>query len=130
MDLPLDVFRQHGVHLAYLFGSRAHGRDQPESDLDVAVLFPRATTPLERLDRAGRLQAELKAATALSVDLVVLNDAGPALSFEAAVRGQPLLGTPEERFRFEQVVRSRYEDLIHSQRFFTEARRRRLGLTP
>lgn len=42
-EASIDAVRaelaQAGVSLAYLFGSVAQGRERPDSDLDVAVLF-------------------------------------------------------------------------------------------
>ena len=44
-----DYFRSKGAEVAFLFGSRADGRHQPESDYDIAVLWPEPFDPLEAI---------------------------------------------------------------------------------
>lgn len=115
--------------MAFLFGSRAHGSAHPGSDTDLAFWFEDGSA-LERLDRLAALEPELRRLAGGPVDLVSLQDAGPALAYEAVIRGRVLYRVSlEELFRLEQQVRSRYEDLVASQRFFTAARRARMGLT-
>lgn len=124
-----QVLDEAGVRLAYLFGSRAQGQARTNSDYDVAVLLPDGLSNLERFDRAVTLETSLRKLIGEPLDLIVLNDAGPVLAFEAVIRGRLLLAYPvEEVFRYEQFVRQRYEDFSYSQRFFTAARRERLGL--
>ncbi len=127
MGIPSELLRENGVRLLYLFGSRARGQARPDSDYDLALLFA-PMSALERLDLLSVLEPELRRLAGGEVDLVILNDAGALLAREATLRGQLLSGDPEEAFRFEQRVRARYEDLEASQKFFTEARRQRLGL--
>jgi len=124
-----QVLQDAGVRLAYLFGSRARGAAGPHSDYDVAILLPEELSNLERFDRAAELETRLRALVGQPLDLVVLNDASPVLAFEAVIRGRPLLEYPvDQLFHYEQRVRQRYEDFSYSQRFFTAARRQRLGL--
>ncbi len=112
----------------YLFGSRARGEAGPSSDHDLALLFE-PMSPLDRLDRITVLEPELRRAAGGPLDLVSLNDAGALLAWEAVIRGKLIFCEDlQEVFRFEKRVRCRYEDLLSSQRFFTEARRQRLGL--
>jgi predicted nucleotidyltransferase len=64
---------------AYLFGSRATGRERPDSDVDVAVfLDPGRTAEHGRLqlDLIGRLES---ASSGQRADMVVLNRAPPLL---------------------------------------------------
>ncbi|MBI3923967.1 MAG: nucleotidyltransferase domain-containing protein, partial [Armatimonadetes bacterium] len=120
---------EHGVRAAYLFGSRARGEQSPHSDHDLAVLFG-SLTPMERMDRIVRLKTRLEKLLETDVDLVSLDDAPPLLAWEAVIQGKVLFcGDFDELFAFEKRVRARYEDLAASQRFFTQARRERLGLT-
>ena len=75
-----------GLVLAVLFGSAAHDKTRPESDLDVGVLFA------EDPDSTARLAVELERATGRTVDLVRLDQAPPLLRFEIARTGQVIVG--------------------------------------
>ncbi len=77
------------VLFALLFGSRAGGRPQTDSDWDVAVYLAEELTPRERFDTRLRLASDL-AEVASPLELVVLNDA-PALLGHRALMGQRLL---------------------------------------
>jgi predicted nucleotidyltransferase len=93
------------VVAVYAFGSAARG--QPDAgDLDVAVLLDRRLDwEAERELRAAVLAAEPRA------DLVVLNDAPPALRWEVLTGGQCLLGRdPRAQAEFEIVSLSRFLD--------------------
>ena len=73
------------VSMVFLFGSASRGKSIPESDVDVGIWFmdgyPR--------DEVERLWAEIEHACGRNVDLVVLNDARPAIAW-AAMRGHRL----------------------------------------
>jgi predicted nucleotidyltransferase len=67
------------VAYALLFGSSARGTGRPDSDADVAIeLIPGAARDARRL---GGLAARLTAAIGRSVDLVLLDEAPPALAY-------------------------------------------------
>lgn len=72
---------------AWLYGSHAHGRARPESDLDIAVLCDAPLDPVALFDVAGRLAAALGA----PVDLVDLTRAGVLLRVEATQAGRALV---------------------------------------
>lgn len=127
---PDMEWAESGVLYAYLFGSRAQRRSREDSDYDVAVWYSPELTALQRFDLSCRLQEKLEKALRKPVDLVILNDARPTLQEEAVLKGVPLYPLePESTFRFESKIRQRSEDYRYSQRFFTEARRRRLGIS-
>ena len=65
---------------AYLFGSLAREDANPESDVDIAVLVERASSPVPPFGYAAELAADVTAAlSGAAVDVVVLNDAPPLL---------------------------------------------------
>jgi predicted nucleotidyltransferase len=129
-ELP-EIFRKAGVRFAYLFGSRARDQQRADSDTDVAVWLADSLDVMERFELSCSLQTQLQTYFATPVDLVVLNDARPTLQNEAVLRGRVLYprDAPEEVIRFEAKIRFRFEDYAYSQRFFTQARRQRLGLS-
>ena len=86
MDLPEGLslpdlraaLRRAGAVFAFVHGSRVGGRHAPDSDLDVAALFPEPV-------------ASWEVALPAQVDLLVLNDAGLELAGRVAQHGLLLL---------------------------------------
>ncbi len=65
------------IAYALVFGSQARGTARPDSDLDVAVGVARPLTAHELGDVVSRLES----ATGQHVDLVLLDEAPPALAY-------------------------------------------------
>lgn len=106
------IFRGHGVQLAYLFGSQAQGRAGPLSDFDFGVLFRETLSPSERFHQRLSLITELIGALhAQHIDVVVLNEAPPAIRFKIIEHGQ-IIYNEDERARvcFEAQTMSEYFD--------------------
>ena len=97
------------VAVAYLFGSAARGEGGPGSDLDVAVLL--ASPPPRTLRYRARLMEELTRACGVPVDVVLLDEAPPALAGRVVQEGQLMLSRDESaRVRFETDALRRYFD--------------------
>jgi len=86
------------IDCAYLFGSAARGERGPLSDLDVALLFADSTPGPRRLDLAAAVAEEAERLTKTAVDIVILNDAPPALRHRV-IRDGVLLFAHDERRR-------------------------------
>ncbi len=92
-DLMEELQRalENETRLAYalVFGSRARGSALPKSDLDVAVGLAAGV----RLDphEVGDLISTLEQATGQTIDLVLLDEAPPALAYRAFRDGRVLL---------------------------------------
>ena len=71
-----------GVEVAILFGSAAHGRLRPDSDVDIGILCPVG----REMDLDGELAlgADLECVLGREVDLVRLDTASTLLRFEAS----------------------------------------------
>lgn len=81
--------RDARIAYALLFGSRARGTAHGTSDLDVAIgVAPGASFDTHEL---GTLVADLEQAAERPVDLVLLDDAPPALAYRVFRDGQVLL---------------------------------------
>jgi len=97
---------------AWLFGSLARGEGHADSDADVAVLFgepPPATLCGGGLALEGRLESSM----AMSIDLIVLDDAPVDLIHRVLRDGQLLYDDdPSLRVRFEIRSRNAYFDLL------------------
>ncbi len=88
---PLRSVLQCDARVAYalVFGSVARGTASAGSDLDVAVgLYPGVR--LSALE-VGGLISRLEAASGASVDLVLLDEAPPALAYRVFRDGQTLI---------------------------------------
>ncbi len=77
------------VVAAYVFGSVASGRARPDSDIDIGVLVDPKAVPRDRLKYRLRLIRDLGGALErFDVDVVLLNDAPPALAQNIIARGK------------------------------------------
>jgi predicted nucleotidyltransferase len=108
--------REEGSDLisAYLFGSEAEDRAQPESDVDLGVLLAaRFADPALRFEHRLALSARLGSGFgSRNLDLVVLNDAPPLLARHIVTRGRRLVCTdPEADHAFVRDVQLRAADL-------------------
>lgn len=117
------------VQAALLFGSRAVGRARTDSDIDVAILLDAAAAGG---DARGRLRALIGALTcelaADRIDLVILNEAPPALAFQVLKHGVVALDRdPVALHRFRVRVYGLHADYAPVERFFREHTRRVLG---
>jgi len=118
--LPVILARFPEISFAYLFGSRAEGRERQQSDIDIAI-YVRPDFRIDRLELSSILSAELEGVT----DLVILNQAPPAVCHQVLKTGVLLIERiPKERKRFEIVARKLYEDYLYlHKRYMTSVRR-------
>ena len=116
------------VRVAWLFGSRVRGGARTDSDLDLAVAFPRT------LDAEGRFQARLHIVGALTdalgslgecTDVVDVDESDAAVAFAALSEGRLVLARSEDE-RVEAAVRimRRNSDDLPRRLLFREAARR------
>jgi uncharacterized protein len=101
----------NGIVSVYLFGSFARGSQDPESDVDLGLLY--AEAPGTRLeDQPFLLEADLSELLGRPVQCVVMNRA-PADLVHRILKAQHLLldRDPPRRIQFEVAARNRYFDL-------------------
>lgn len=97
-----------GVETLWLFGSEAKGTATAKSDLDLAALFLRPPTPLERIEAAVDLGSFL----GREVDLIDLDRTTPILAMQVLRHGRLLVDrNPTRRAAFFGRTISMYEDL-------------------
>ena len=109
----------HGVRLAILFGSRAHGTARGDSDVDVAVWLDTLPSLSAEASLSGALR---KVLGARSLDLVVLNRAlSTTLRREIVKGGHVLYDRDGEQFSsFASLAMRQFADFA----IFRERRRR------
>lgn len=102
------------IMAAYLFGSHARGTPSLLSDVDVAVLLREQSDQEnfhKRLCLLGELMSELRSDR---VDLIILNESPPALTYRIIKEGILLFESPgarRERIIFEKDSFMAYFDL-------------------
>lgn len=84
----------------YAFGSRIQGSARPDSDLDLAILVPTYTDPLQRWDVAQQLAAML----GCEVDLLDLRAASTVMQYQVLITGQCLWAQQPAAALFECFV--------------------------
>jgi predicted nucleotidyltransferase len=102
-----------GADLVYLFGSQAGGRPWAESDVDLAVLLGPEVPKVRHGGIRTQLIAELMTVfESNKVDVVILNEAPPLLTYEGVIRGGRLLFEKDRlaRIRFEVRAFQEYVD--------------------
>ena len=111
-----ELFVKHGVVLAYLFGSHAKGTARASSDVDIAVLLPYDTPRSKFFDVRLALTNDLMDLLHKNeIDVVVLNEATPLLSYEIVVNGKVLYEDQVLHPKVDFIVRTskRYADTAH-----------------
>jgi len=114
------VAERDEVVFAYLFGSAASGGVHPLSDVDVAVFVTEGTDGFEtRLAVADLVSRRLQGAR---VDVVVLNEAPPALAGRVLAGGRLILDRePRRRHWYESLAMREYADFrVLEQRHLAE----------
>lgn len=102
------------VKFIYLFGSRAGGRGQPESDIDLAVWADPPLSLREAAELEGLLAARLDEPDLGEVDLLVLNDAPMWLQFRVLGEGIVIFSRDEAlRVSFRERVEKQFLDFRH-----------------
>jgi predicted nucleotidyltransferase len=122
----LKVFFQHSeAVLAYLFGSYAQGEAGRRSDVDIAVLLEGDAKKLYELHQEVGLGVRDALGTE-RFDLLLLNDAPPALEFEVISTGRLLYARSDQDLNaFEANVVRAYLDTAHLRAVQNEYLRRR-----
>lgn len=104
------VLAEAGVRFAYLFGSRATGRERPSSDADIAIMPGR---PLDLLAEASLADRLAQALEVPAVDLVDLRRAPLVLRGRVLQEGRLLYSADEPaRVEFEVRTYSEYFDFL------------------
>lgn len=119
--------RDHVV-AGMLFGSRATGKANALSDVDIAVwLDPDLPREKQSALRSALTLAAVEALGTDEVDVVVLNDAPPLLRHRALKGGARLLDRdPRARVRFETTALLDYFDTAPLRETLAAGRRRRI----
>lgn len=103
-----EVFADHGVRFAYLFGSHARGQARDGSDLDVAVYFADDVPTIEYLERATLLSGQLAyRAQAGPIDGVVVLNEAPLRLVGRILRDRVVLYGQDDPTRVDYEMRMR-----------------------
>jgi len=96
-----------GADLVYLFGSQVKARIWAESDVDLAVrLASSASTERHGEVRAQLIGELMSVFESNDVDVVILNEAPPLLTYEGVIQGGRLLFEADRLSRIQFEVRA------------------------
>ena len=119
----LDPIEQ--IRVAYLFGSRIHGRTHPESDVDIALSIARDADAHAVELRALAALADGLGALGERADLLNLGRCGSGIAFKVLREGRRVLCRDDrERIAIEAWIMRRYDDDAPHRRLFREAAER------
>jgi len=122
-----EIFLRQAVDGAYLFGSRASGKADRESDIDLAVLFGGRGDPAGRFEAITAISLALQPLLPAPLDILALDDADPIVAFDAVIGGREVYRRDgADLFPEEMRIRRRYDEARHIQGFFTAALRERV----
>lgn len=114
-SLTREFKKRRYINCLYLFGSRAKGTVKPLSDIDIGVILNKNVSRSKATD--FKLELLSKAAKILGtdeIDLVVLNEAPPDLTFNILRDGKILFCRDRKNFfDFREAVISNYLDTMH-----------------
>jgi len=119
--LRIRLESEPAILVAYLFGSRASGRQHPLSDLDVAIVTGEGAD--EHALRA-RLASDLERVLDRTVDVVALRGSGPDLAWPVHRDGLLILNRNEAaRVEARWLAWREYADTEHFRRLRDDALR-------
>ncbi len=114
----------------YLFGSYAEGKQTPASDIDLAILLDRDFPPGRYFEKKLKLLAIITSLLKTDeVDLVILNQAPPALSYRILCKGRLLFEKEDgksQRVGFQVRTYDRYFDFKPIEKVLHEGLARRI----
>lgn len=103
------LLEKYNINLIYIFGSYAKGKNDKNSDLDVAVLLEKGYSPLDKLSLIGDLIDIFKRD---DIDLVILNDGNPVLEHQVIKHGKLVYMKDEDiKVNYEVRVLKVYMDM-------------------
>lgn len=113
--LVREFKKRRCINCLYLFGSRAKGAVKPLSDIDIGVILNKNVSRSKATD--FKLELLSKAAEILGtdeIDLIVLNEAPPDLTFNILRDGKILFcRSRKDFFDFREAAISNYLDSRH-----------------
>ncbi len=110
----ISTIHRHHPHVQgiYLFGTFGTDAEQPDSDLDLAVMLPPAEARKERAFAFGACHHDLEALTRRSVDLINLREVNTVFQNEIINEGRLIYFADETEIdAFEMKVMSAYQKL-------------------
>ncbi len=118
---------------AYIFGSYAIGRPNPQSDLDIAILAPPFKNRTESFYARARYQTEISKLLRKEVDVVLLQEAGESLSYQILKHGRLVYEKDMSAHRFfvarrmVQCLDFQYYEQIMQKGMIAAMKRKRYG---
>jgi len=107
LQAAVQICANAGAELVYLFGSQSRGKAWTESDVDFAVLLGPSVPREEYGAVRAQLISELMSIFGSNeVDVAILNQASPLLTYAGVIQGGRLLFEKDRLFRIQFEVRA------------------------
>ncbi len=118
-----QIVKGRSVQLVYLHGSAARGEATPSSDVDIAIVCDKETSPHQQLRLMPDVSAELaRQAGITEADVRVINDAPLVFRGRMACEGILLYARDEaQQIEFETHTRDEYFDYLPFHRRLQDA---------
>lgn len=114
------INNKYKIKFAYLFGSFAYGKENNNSDLDLAIFFQESYSEFDDLLIRGEIIEEGKAFFNKDVDIVSLEKASTLLRYEVVKQGI-VLKDHEDRAEFESLSLREYFDFQYYSNIYNKA---------
>jgi len=120
-------FSMHPELLAvYLFGSRATGKEDSRSDIDISIVVNGDFNLRENYDLPLSIADKLEAITEKALDVVIFNTMDPLLQTEIRVKGKLIYVRDKEKLKkILMKARKEFEDYLVHHRHYADALERR-----
>lgn len=115
-----EIDKEYKIKFAYLFGSRARGEENKESDIDLGIYFEDNYSEMEDMFVRGDIIERGKVFFCIPVDIVSLNKASLLLKHEIVKEGI-VLKDNDERASFESIVLREYFDFKYYADIYNES---------
>lgn len=120
-------FSQHPQLLAvYLFGSKATGKEHPDTDIDIALIVDDDFNFLKNYDLPLVISSRLEGITECKVDVVLFQKMDPLFQAEIRVKGKLIFVREKEKLkRILFKARREFEDYLELHKYYVRALKKR-----
>ncbi|OHB88812.1 MAG: hypothetical protein A3D13_06115 [Planctomycetes bacterium RIFCSPHIGHO2_02_FULL_40_12] len=120
-------FSQYSQLIAvYLFGSRAAGKERPDTDIDIALIVDDDFSFIQNYDLPLVISSKLESITECKVDVVLFHKMDPLLQTEIRTKGKLIFVSDKEKLKkiFFKAGRE-FEDYLKLHKYYIRALKKR-----
>lgn len=120
-------FSQYSQLIAvYLFGSRATGKEHPDTDIDIALIVDDDFSFIQNYDLPLVISSKLESITECKVDVVLFHKMDPLFQAEIRTKGKPVFVRDREKLKkIFFKARREYEDYLKLYKYYIRSLKKR-----